>query len=71
MHACDRCHEPRFLLADTFRGRLCPTCWFEMGQPGARVVSDVQAIHEAQLRTRERMHARGGTDRHLVRNGRT
>ena len=71
LHACERCRAARMLLMPTRLGLVCAACWYELGQPGAATVTDTLAIHEAELRTRERMTARGGTDRHLVRNGRT
>lgn len=45
---------------------LCPGCGF-----GALRVPSMAYVHEAEKATRERMLARGGTDRHLVRNGKT
>lgn len=51
--------------------RLCAHHWHAAGEPWPRETLTAQQVHEAELRTRERMTARGGTDRHLVRNGKT
>jgi hypothetical protein len=64
------------MLPDRFvvvvdRRRLCVTHWKLGGKPWATRPSDpLEAARQAQ-KTRERMMARGGTDRHLVRSGRT
>jgi hypothetical protein len=72
---CDRClADPRAdqLFTPPIGGRvLCAKCWHEMGEPFPAPGSSAQALHEAELATRARMQARGGTDRHLVRNGRS
>ncbi len=52
-------------------GFLCAQCWHSVGCPWPAVRPTAQDAHDAELRTRERMLARGGTARHLVRNGRT
>lgn len=52
-------------------GVLCADCWHRVGCPFPRHVATAQESHETEERTRDRMLARGGTDRHLVRSGRT
>lgn len=64
--------QGRVFLARLGGGRLlCLVCWRAAGRPWPMPETDVQRIHEAELATRERMQARGGTDRHLVRKGLT
>jgi hypothetical protein len=71
LFACDNCHRPHLLFA-SFGGRLiCGDCWQAKGSPWPRRPATAEEIHAAELRTRERMQARGGTDRHMVRNGKT
>ncbi len=71
---CSRCgdaHEDR-LYALTTLGKLCRRCWRELGCPWpAPSSATAEEVHQAELRIRDAMLARGGTDRHLVRNGRT
>jgi len=47
--------------------RTCLECWKAAGRPRG---DDIGQAHEVEVGTRERMTARGSTDRHLVRNGR-
>lgn len=70
---CGRCLvvDDRRLYAPLRDGHVCSDCWKALGSPFPRAEASPSIIHEAELRTRERMVARGGTDRHLVRNGRT
>lgn len=49
---------------------VCALCWHQIGCPWPRNLPTMEEVHEAEVHTRERMLARGGTDRHLVRNGR-
>jgi hypothetical protein len=73
---CDACPPdpppPKDQLFAVVDGRrFCSRHWHEAGHPWPRRVGTVDEVHEAELRTRERMTARGGTDRHLVRAGKT
>lgn len=61
------CGRALQLLTRTKRGLLCPPCWTDAGSP--EPVGD--GAHRQEERTRERMLARGGTDRHLVRTGKS
>jgi ribosomal protein L37AE/L43A len=69
LHACTRCGAPRLLLvrlgADDW---LCAACWRAAGEPSGPRHSPEAVFAREQL-TRDQMRARGGTDRHLVRNG--
>jgi len=72
--ACDECppDSPGVRLSITAGSRrLCATHWHAAGCPWVAPAVSMEQVHEAELRTREHMTARGGTDRHLVRNGRT
>jgi hypothetical protein len=64
------CHGNYLLLVLTERGALCPGCWRAAGEPSALMGTETE-VHEQLQRTRERMVARGGTARHLVRKGLT
>ena len=67
---CGDCRDPGLYVRLGPRTHACKACWDERGQPGPmRVDPALGAEHEA--RTRERMLSRGGTDRHLVRSGKT
>ena len=66
--ACDHCGRRRFLYARSGGVRFCSDCYKAAGRPRP---DDLGLVHELEVRTRERMTARGSTDRHLVRNGRT
>lgn len=71
---CDACGPDgarSTLLAVVDGRRLCLPCWLAAGRPWPTSACSPLEVHEAELRTRERMSARGGTDRHLVRTGRT
>jgi hypothetical protein len=68
---CAGCHAdlaPPRLLVRCGGMPLCWACWKAAGKPSADAV---MAAHEMETLTRKRMQERGGTDRHLVRNGRT
>lgn len=69
-HRCGSCDDRR-LYVPLRDGHVCAGCWHVVGRPFPRSEAAPALVHEAELRTRERMAARGGTDRHLVRNGRT
>jgi hypothetical protein len=62
--------ERRLYVVVDGRG-YCSTHWKAAGRPWPRAVASMERVHEAELQTRARMTARGGTDRHMVRNGRT
>lgn len=51
--------------------RLCALHWVAAGRPWPRNIAPPAEVHKAELQTRERMLARGGTDRHLVRSGKS
>jgi hypothetical protein len=71
LHACTRCRSPRLLLGHvTDQDRLCADCYREAGEPPAGRMSPA-GVHAAELAARDRMLARGGTDRHLVRSGKS
>lgn len=71
LFACDQCHEPRLLFAIFGTRLLCADCWHAKGSPWPKRPATVEEIHQAELRTRERMQARGGADRHMVRSGKS
>lgn len=71
--ACDSCN--RIFLE---QGRLfvrvdgrwyCVECWRKAGRPWPRREATLDELHAAETATRERMLARGGAHRHLVRKG--
>lgn len=72
--ACDRCRQPydgeTTLFARIGHEQVCASCWHRAGRPFPPPAS-MAAVHEAQVATRQRMEARGGADRHLVRKGLT
>lgn len=71
---CDGCGPDAArstLLAVVDGRRLCLPCWLGAGRPWPTSVASPLEAHEVEVRTRERMTARGGTDRHLVRKGLT
>jgi len=71
LFACDGCHKACLLFV-AFGGRLiCSDCWRAKGSPWPKRPATVAEIHAAELRTRERMQARGGADKHLVRAGKS
>jgi hypothetical protein len=49
----------------------CRPCWVAAGRPWPQREADMLAAQRALEAARARMTARGGTDRHMVRNGRT
>ena len=65
---CSRCRETALLFALIWKLRLCRRCWVEAGRPWPEA-STMHDTHQAEVAARERMQARGGTDRHLVRAG--
>ena len=73
MAACSHCDtvDERRLYARMAAGRhLCHGCWVKLGRPSPGV-EDMEAVHQAELAALEAMTRRGGTDRNLVRNGRS
>lgn len=71
---CDGCGPEgarSTLLALVDGRRLCLPCWLAAGRPWPTSACSALEVHETELRTRERMTARGGTDRHLVRTGKS
>lgn len=68
---CDGCGQPRHLFALVLGKLLCVRCWRRAGSPFPRSTATPQELHEIELATRERMNARGGADRHLVRSGKS
>lgn len=67
-HPCSRCLEERFLLAPIGDELLCSGCWDRAGRLFPRF--QAQTYEQADAIQRQ-MTARGGTGRHMVRNGRT
>lgn len=65
---CESCGEVRKLYARIKGKRMCARCWAQAGQPSG---DHLAAAHDLEVKTRERMTARGSTDRHMVRSGRT
>ena len=51
--------------------RYCGRHWVEAGRPCSRRRATVAEAHAAEVKTRERMTARGGAHAHLVRKGLT
>lgn len=72
---CDRCRQDFDLQTTLFaavNGRvICSECWHRAGSPFPRREASVAEIHAAELAIRERMQARGGADRHMVRSGKS
>jgi hypothetical protein len=72
---CDRCPDARpnglYAHAEGPFARLCSSCWVAMGRPWPRHAKSMQQVHESEVAIRAGMTARGSTDRHMVRNGRT
>ena len=72
LSGCDCCSDARpdglYLRGDDGRLR-CAACWRAAGRPWPSRRGSVTELHEAEVRTRERMLARGSTSRHLVRAG--
>jgi hypothetical protein len=71
---CDTCEEAdelkrRRKYVEIDGRRMCAACWHRLGEP--RSASAPTAIEAAlvEAKTRERMLARGGADRHLARSG--
>lgn len=71
----DRCDGPSCpglaedaLLVTTTKGRLCAPCWKRAGRSSAPP-STMPEEAAAVVEIRDRMLARGGTDRHMVRSG--
>jgi hypothetical protein len=67
---CGDCRDPGLYVRLGPAQHACSDCWREMGQPGPMRV-DPRMIAAHEVRIRERMLARGGSDRHLVRSGKT
>jgi uncharacterized Fe-S cluster-containing radical SAM superfamily protein len=68
LHACTRCREPKLLLVRLNQDLLCAACWNWMGRPYPKHATDPTIMEVA---TREKMLARGGTDRYRVRAGKS
>lgn len=70
---CDGCgsFDEAKLYAQVEGRWFCCDCWAAAGRPWPHRPATTDEVHEQELRTRQRMTARGGTDCHLVRNGRT
>jgi hypothetical protein len=47
----------------------CSDCWKAAGRPFPKRPPGAFELEAQEIRNRDRMLARGGTDRHLVRNG--
>jgi hypothetical protein len=47
---------------------LCAPCWRRLGEPTAPLAT-MEETHEAMLKARAKMLARGGADRYFVRSG--
>lgn len=68
--ACD-CHgDPHMLFARCGGRLLCAKGWRAAGFPKADA-AEPQRIHETETAVRERMTARGGKDRYMVRAGKS
>jgi hypothetical protein len=69
---CDWCPDARpnglYLRGDDGSLR-CVACWKAAGRPFPIRPPSVAELHEAEVATRERMMARGGSDAHIVRKG--
>jgi hypothetical protein len=65
---CWLCGAVRELLAVVGGVPHCAACWNAAGRPSSDSLGEV---HDLEVQTREQMTARGSTDRHMVRNGRT
>jgi hypothetical protein len=69
---CDCCLDARehgLYVRDDSGRMLCSACWVKAGRPWPRRPPTIVELHAAESATRERMLKRGGTDRHLVRDG--
>ncbi len=69
MHTCDVCGEPRLLLARIEDLLACAGCWKKRGAKVWYPPKDASVLFHHETANREAMTRRGGTDRHLVRNG--
>jgi hypothetical protein len=67
---CGGCGRPVDLYARIDGTPACPRCWRRAGSPYPRRAT-MDEVHQAEVRTRERMNARGGADRHMVRAGKS
>jgi hypothetical protein len=68
-HVCGDCRKDVGLYATMSDGtRVCSECWKDRGSPWPQR-GTMAEFHEAEVATVARMQKRGGTDRHLVRNG--
>ncbi len=72
---CYRCGagDPRQLFG-RIGGRyklVCAQCWHYLGCPWPRNEPPLAELAAAEARTRDEMLRRGGTDRHLVRSGKS
>jgi hypothetical protein len=69
-YRCGSC-DYRRLYAPLRDGFACSTCWHALGRPFPRAEPPAELVHEQETQTRDRMNARGGTARHLVRAGKS
>ena len=66
---CRRCGDAR---RDGLYGHgLCGPCWHACGQPWPEPVASLEEVHDAELRIRDHMLARGGEQRYRVIAGKT
>jgi hypothetical protein len=65
---CSRCSREASSFVNTVRGRVCSTCYYELGQPPGPT-STPEEVEEATIRIRERMGKRSGADANRVRKG--
>lgn len=65
---CSRCDRGVSLFVRIEGRPVCARCWKRAGSPAPRPPT-MHERHEAEVANHERMNARGGADRHLVRSG--
>ncbi len=65
---CDKCGQPRLLFARFPKMSVCAGCWIRAGRPSLPV-APLDPEREAEIRGQ--MLERGGSERHMVRSGRT
>lgn len=66
---CSRCGDAR--KNGLYGNRLCARCWREVGRPWPQPVASIEEVHQAELRIRDHMLARGGEQRYRVVAGKT
>lgn len=72
MSGCARCGslDDRKLYANAGkRGTFCAECWHLLGCPFPQDHAAPIELEAQEMATKQRMLARGGADRHLVRKG--